>query len=85
MRYFEITDYDFTPARKERANIIIINDRRIYANDYEPTDFEELRVDGAALTARFPGGCIRSTNWTTIYDADVETEDSEYYKDFIRL
>lgn len=85
MKFFEITDYDFTPARRERANIIIINDRRIYANDYEVGDFEELRVDGAALTVRFNGGAIRSTNWTTIYDLEVDPEDSDYFKDFIRL
>lgn len=85
MKYFEITDYDFTPARKERANIIIINDRRIYASDYEIGDFEELRVDGAALTVRFNGGTIRSTNWTAIYDLEVDPEDADYFKDFIRL
>lgn len=85
MKYFAITDYDYSPPRTERANIIIINDRRIYASDYETTDFDEIRIDGAAITFRFDGGCIRSTNWTTIYDLDVENEDLEYYKDFIRL
>lgn len=85
MKFFEITDYDFTPARRERANIIIINDRRIYASDYEIGDFEELRVDGAVLTVRFNDGNMRSTNWTTIYDAEVDPEDADYFKDFIRL
>lgn len=85
MKYFEITDYDFTPARKERANIIIINDRRIYAEDYNVGDFEEIRVDGAALSVRFTGGTIRSTNWTAIYDEDVDEDDKSYFKDFIRL
>ena len=85
MKFFEITDYDFTPARRERANIIIINDRRIYASDYEIGDFEEIRVDGAVLTVRFNGGNMRSTNWTAIYDAEVDPEDADYFKDFIRL
>lgn len=85
MRFFAITDYDFTPARTERANIIVINDRRIYAEDYEPGDFEEIRVDGAALTVRFNGGNVRSTNWTAIYDLEVDDEDRDYYKDFLRL
>lgn len=86
MDYFEITDYDFTNPQIERANIIVINDRRIYACDYEPEDFLEFRVDGAVLTIRMPNeGVIRSTNWTTIYDIDMEEEDVEYYKDFTRL
>ena len=85
MEFFSIKDYDFTPARTERANIIVINDRRIYANDYEVGDFEEIRVDGAVLTVRFNGGAIRSTNWTAIYDLEVDDDDKDYFKDFIRL
>ena len=86
MDYFEITDYDFANPQVERANIIVINDRRIYACDYEPEDFLEFRVDGAVLTIRMPNeGVIRSTNWTAIYDIDMEEEDIEYYKDFTRL
>lgn len=85
MKFFSIIDYDFTPARTERANIIVINDRRIYASDYEIGDFEEIRVDGAALTVRFNGGTVRSTNWTMIYDLEVDNEDKEYFKDFTRL
>ena len=85
MEFFSIKDYDFTPAHTEKANIIVINDRRIYASDYEIGDFEEIRVDGAVLTVRFNGGNMRSTNWTTIYDAEVDHEDADYFKDFIRL
>ena len=86
MEYFEITDYDFKNPQVERANIIVINDRRIYACDYEPEDFIEFRVDGAVLTIRMPNdGVIRSTNWTTIYDIDMTDDDIEYYKDFTRL
>ena len=86
MDYFEITDYDFETPQIERANIIVINDRRIYACDYEPNDFTEFRVDGSVLTIRMPNeGVIRSTNWTSIYDIEMEEEDIEYYKDFTRL
>lgn len=86
MEYFEITDHDFAEPQVERANIIVINDRRIYACDYEPDDFLEFRVDGAVLTIRMANeGVIRSTNWTTIYDLNMTEDDIEYYKDFTRL
>lgn len=86
MEYFEITDYDFEEPQVEKANIIVMNDRRIYACDYEPDDFEEIRVDGAVLSIRMPNeGVVRSTNWTTIYDVRMSRNDIEYYKDFTRL
>lgn len=86
MDYFEITDYDFVEPQVEKANIIVMNDRRIYACDYSPNDFEEIRVDGAVLTIRMPNdGVVRSTNWTTIYDVQMCRDDIEYYKDFTRL
>lgn len=86
MEHFKIIDYDFTKPQIEKANIIVINDRRIYACDYEPEDFIECRVDGAVLTIRMPNeGVIRSTNWTAIYDIKMTPDDVEYYKDFTRL
>lgn len=86
MKYFEITDYDFDEPKVERANIIVINDRRIYACDYDPDDFLEFRVNGAVLTIRMPNdGMIKSTNWTAIYDINMTEDDIEYYKDFTRL
>lgn len=86
MKYFEITDYDFDEPKVERANIIVINDRRIYACDYDPDDFIEFRVNEAVLTIRMPNdGMIKSTNWTAIYDINMTEDDIEYYKDFTRL
>ena len=86
MKFFKIIDYDFEEPQEERATIIVINDRRIYACDYRSDDFEEIRVDGAVLTIRMPNnGVVRSTNWTTIYDEEMDKSDIEYYKDFTRL
>lgn len=84
MKYFTITDYDFNPPRVFQADTLIINDRRIYAEDYDEDEEMEMRVDGAVLMVKIGNKFgIRSTNWTTLKFADME--DTSDYKDFARL
>lgn len=90
MDFFEIKDYDFNPPRYERASIIILNGRKIYATDYNAEDFIEMRIDGAVLTIKMGDeingtAMVRSTNWNTIYDLEMNKDDNLYFKDFTRL
>lgn len=85
MRALKIINYNTDPATKMYANGIIIGNRRIYASDYEPDDFLEIRIENSILTAQFSDGYISSSNWTLINDANIPPEDKEYFKDFINL
>ena len=85
MKYFKIVDHDYTEPKTFRANTLVINDRRIYAEDYDLDEELEMDVVGAVLTVKFPNGYIRSTNWTLIYDMEMDEIDASDYKDFTRL
>ena len=88
MDYFTITDYSFEsskPVDTFKANIIIINDRRIFADDFDDEEHIDIRIDRGVMTIRFAKGTIRSTNWTFIYDLEMSEDDKMYYKDFTRL
>lgn len=85
MKYFKIIDHDYAEPETFKANTLIINDRRIYAEDYDLDEELEMDVVGAVLTVKFPSGYIRSTNWTFIYDMEMDDIDASDYKDFTRL
>lgn len=88
MDYFTIKDYSFESDLKVdefKATILVINDRRIYADDFDDDENIEIRIDRGVLTIYFNEGMIRSTNWTIIDDYDMSEDDKMYYKDFTRL
>lgn len=90
MDYFTITDHSFESPEKVdtfKATIIVINDRRIFADDFDDDEEIEIRIDRGVMTVEFANGTgmIRSTNWTFIDDWDLTEEDDMYYKDFTRL
>lgn len=88
MEYFTIRDYSYeSPHNVDdfKATVIIINNRRIYAEDYEDDEDIDVRIDRGVLTIYFANGNIRSTNWTIINDFDMSEDDKMYYKDFTRL
>lgn len=88
MDYFIIKDYSFENelnVNEFKATILVINDRRIYADDFDDDENVEIRIDRGVLTIYFNEGMIRSTNWTIIDDYDMSEDDKMYYKDFTRL
>ena len=88
MDYFTIKDYSSESdlnVDEFKATILVINDRRIYADDFDDDENIEIRIDRGVLTIYFNEGMIRSTNWTIIDDYDMSEDDKMYYKDFTRL
>jgi hypothetical protein len=88
MDYFTITDYSYESSKAVdtfKATMIVINNRRIYADDFDDDEEIEIRIDRGVLTIRFAKGTVRSTNWTFTYDFEMSEEDKLYYKDFTRL
>ena len=88
MNYFTIEDHSFASPHKVdtfRATVIIINNRRIFADDFDDEENIEIRIDRGVMTIRFAGGIVRSTQWTFIYDYEMSEDDKMYYKDFTRL
>lgn len=88
MVYFKITDYSYEstePVDEFKATIMVINDRRIYAEDFEDEENIICRIDKGVLTVKFADGMMRSTNWTIIDDSKMSEDDKMYYKDFTRL
>jgi hypothetical protein len=88
MVHFKITDYSYEsskPVDEFKATIMVINDRRIYAEDFEDEENITCRIDRGVLTVKFADGMIRSTNWTIIDDSKMSEDDKMYYKDFTRL
>lgn len=88
MDYFTITDHSYESPYKVdtfKATILVINDRRIYADDFDDEENISIRIDRGVLTVEFAEGIIRSTNWTFIDDSEMSEDDKMYYKDFTRL
>lgn len=88
MDYFTITDYSYESTKKTdtfKATVLVINDRRIYADDFDDDENIDIRIDRGVLTIFFEKGTIRSTNWTFIDDSEMSEDDKMYYKDFTRL
>ena len=88
MEYFTITDYSYESSKTVdifKATVIIINNRRIYADDFDDDEDITIRIDRGVMTIKFPKGTIRSTQWTFIYDLEMSEDDKMYYKDFTRL
>ena len=88
MDYFTITDYSYESSKPVdifKATVIIINNRRIYADDFDDDEHVDIRIDRGVMTIRFAKGMIRSTQWTFIYDLEMSEDDKMYYKDFTRL
>ena len=76
MDYFTIYDHSFESPEKVdtfKATILVINDRRIYADDFDDDENIDIRIDRGVLTVEFANGngTIRSTNWTFIDDWDL--------------
>jgi hypothetical protein len=65
--------------------MIVINNRRIYADDYDDDEDIDIRIDKGVMTVEFAGGMVRSTHWTFMDDWDMTEDDKMYYKDFTRL
>ncbi|MBQ2982784.1 MAG: hypothetical protein IJD58_11755 [Lachnospiraceae bacterium] len=88
MEYFKISDYSYESSKavdEFKATIMVINDRRIYAEDFEDEENITCRIDRGVLTVSFADGMMRSTNWTIIDDSKMSEDDKMYYKDFTRL
>jgi hypothetical protein len=88
MDYFTIIDYSYEsskPVDEFKASVMVINDRRIYAEDFADEENINVRIDRGVLTVKFAKGMIRSTNWTIIDDINMTEDDKMYYKDFTRL
>lgn len=85
MKYFKIIEHNFRGTNEFFANTLIINDRRIYAEDYEPDELLEMTIVDGVLSVNFSNGYIRSTNWTFINEINMDNIDKSDYKDFIRL
>mgnify|MGYP003509825755 CR=1 FL=1 len=88
MDYFTIKDHSYEspkPVDTFRATMIVINNRRIYADDYDDEEDIDIRIDKGVMTVEFAGGMVRSTHWTFMDDFDMSEDDKMYYKDFTRL
>ncbi len=88
MDYFTITDYSYESSKAVdtfKATMLVINNRRIYADDYEDDEQIDIRIDRGVMTIRFANGLVRSTHWTFMDDWDMTEDDRLYYKDFTRL
>ena len=88
MNYFTITDHSYESPHKIdtfKATMIVINNRRIYADDYDDDEQIDIRIDRGVMTIRFANGLVRSTHWTFMDDWDMTEDDRLYYKDFTRL
>lgn len=88
MDYFTITDYSYESSKAVdtfKATMIVINNRRIYADDYDDEEDIEIRIDRGVMTIRFANGLVRSTHWTFMDDWEMSEDDKMYYKDFTRL
>ena len=88
MDYFTITDYSYEsskPVDTFKATMIVISNRRIYADDFDDDEHIDIRIDRGVMTVHFANGMVRSTHWTFMYDFDMSEDDKMYYKDFTRL
>lgn len=88
MNYFTITDYSYESAKPVdtfKATMIVINNRRIYADDFDDDEDIDIRIDRGVMTIRFANGLVRSTHWTFMDDWDMVEDDRLNYKDFTRL
>ena len=88
MNYFTITDYSYEsskPVDTFKATMIVINNRRIYADDFDDDEHIDIRIDRGVMTVHFANGMVRSTHWTFMYDFEMSEDDKMYYKDFTRL
>ena len=88
MDYFTITDYSYESSKAVdtfKATMIVINNRRIYADDFDDDEHIDIRIDRGVMTIRFANGLVRSTHWTFMDDWDMTEDDKMYYKDFTRL
>ena len=88
MDYFTITDYSYEsskPVDTFKATMIVINNRRIYADDFDDDEHIDIRIDRGVMTVYFANGMVRSTHWTFMYDFEMSEDDKMYYKDFTRL
>ena len=85
---FKIIDYSYGNSKQVdtfKATMIIINNRRIYADDFDDDEDIIIRIDRGIMTVKFPGGIIKSTQWTFVCDLEMSEDDKMYYKDFTRL
>lgn len=88
MNYFIIQDYSYEsskPVDTFKATMIVINNRRIYADDFDDDENIDIRIDRGVMTIHFDKGMVRSTHWTFMYDYEMSEDDKMYYKDFTRL
>jgi hypothetical protein len=89
MDYFTIKDHSYESPHSIdtfRATMIVINNRRIYADDYDDEEDIDIRIDKGVMTVEIPGGgMVRSTHWTFMYDFEMTEDDKMNYKDFTRL
>lgn len=88
MNYFTIKDHSYESSHDIdtfRATMIVINSRRIYADDYDDDEDIDIRIDRGVMTIKFAGGLVRSTHWTFMDDYEMTEDDKLYYKDFTRL
>lgn len=88
MNYFTIQDHSYEspqPIDTFKATMIVINNRRIYADDFDDDEDIDIRIDRGTMTIKFPNGTVRTTQWTFIYDFEMSEDDKMYYKDFTRL
>lgn len=85
MKQFEIVEHNFRGSTVFYADTLIVNDRRIYAEDYDPDEIVEMNITDGVLSVNFSNGYIRSTNWTFINEGNMDNIDKSDYKDFIRL
>lgn len=81
MKYFKIYNYDYLPIKEERANLLVIQRRKIFAEDYEVGEVD-CSINHGILTVKFGKGSISTADWSIIYDIEMEESEKFNFKDF---